>query len=105
MRVHHHASEFLSATNGSEPTVLTVGTFDGVHMGHRAVIKQLQAVAARHNASTTLLSFHPHPRVVLDPEHHRLKLLNTLSERQSLLEGTGLDPLRPFQRWSERRGT
>ena len=62
-------------------------------MGHRAVIKQLQAVAARHNASTTLLSFHPHPRVVLDPEHHRLKLLNTLSERQSLLEGTGLDHL------------
>lgn len=93
MRVHHHASEFLSATNGSEPTVLTVGTFDGVHMGHRAVIQQLQAVAARHNASTTLLSFHPHPRVVLDPEHHRLKLLNTLSERQSLLEGTGLDHL------------
>jgi riboflavin kinase/FMN adenylyltransferase len=91
--VHHHASEFLSATNGSEPTVLTVGTFDGVHMGHRAVIKQLQAVAARHNASTTLLSFHPHPRVVLDPEHHGLKLLNTLSERQALLESTGLDHL------------
>lgn len=93
MRVHHHAEEFLSATEGSERTVLTVGTFDGVHEGHRAVIRQVQQVAARLNATTTLLSFHPHPRVVLDPEHHGLKLLNTLSERQALLAEVGLDHL------------
>jgi riboflavin kinase/FMN adenylyltransferase len=73
--------------------VLTVGTFDGVHAGHRAVLEQLRAVADRHNASTTLLSFTPHPRVVLDPNHHGLKLLNTLEERRELLADAGLDNL------------
>ncbi|MDA0729613.1 MAG: bifunctional riboflavin kinase/FAD synthetase [Bacteroidetes bacterium] len=93
MRVHHHASDFPRNTQGPERTVLTIGTFDGVHAGHRAVLRQLKEVAARHQASTTLLSFHPHPRVVLDPDHHGLKLLNTLDERQYLLASTGLDHL------------
>ena len=98
MRVHHHASEFPSHVEGAKPTVLTVGTFDGVHAGHRAVLQQLREVAQRHNASTTLLSFHPHPRTVLDPEHHGLELLNTLEERLALLESAGLDNvvLHPF---------
>ena len=98
MRVHHHASEFPSHVEGAKPTVLTVGTFDGVHAGHRAVLQQLREVAQRHNASTTLLSFHPHPRTVLDPEHHGLELLNTLDERLALLESAGLDNvvLHPF---------
>ena len=98
MRVHHHASEFPSHVEGEKPTVLTVGTFDGVHAGHRAVLQQLREVAQRHNATTTLLSFHPHPRTVLDPEHHGLELLNTLEERLELLESTGLDNvvLHPF---------
>ena len=93
MRVHHHASEFPRHANGEKRTVLTIGTFDGVHSGHRAVLQQLREVADRHQASTTLLSFHPHPRVVLDPEHHGLQLLNTLEERQALLASTGLDHL------------
>lgn len=80
--------------------MLTVGTFDGVHTGHRAVLQQLREVAGRHDASTTLLSFHPHPRIVLDPEHHGLELLNTLDERLELLASTGLDHvvLHPFTR-------
>jgi riboflavin kinase/FMN adenylyltransferase len=93
VRVHHHASDFPRSAEGTERTVLTIGTFDGVHMGHRAVLRQLKEVAKRHQASTTLLSFHPHPRVVLDPEHHGLKLLNTLDERERLLASTGLDHL------------
>ena len=68
-----------------------MGTFDGVHAGHRAVLQQLCQVAAHHNASTTLLSFHPHPRTVLDPDHHGLDLLNTLDERLELLADAGLD--------------
>ena len=77
---------------------MTVGTFDGVHTGHRAVLQQLKEVAARLNASTTLLSFHPHPRTILDPEHHGLALLNTVEERLELLASTGLDHvvLHPF---------
>jgi riboflavin kinase / FMN adenylyltransferase len=96
--VHHHASEFPRDSSGQQPTVLTVGTFDGVHAGHRAVLQQLREVADRHNATTTLLSFHPHPRTVLDPEHHGLELLNTLEERLELLASTGLDHvvLHPF---------
>lgn len=98
MRVHHHASEFPRDSSDGKRTVLTVGTFDGVHTGHRAVLQQLREVAARHGATTTLLSFHPHPRTVLDPEHHGLELLNTLDERLELLAGAGLDHvvLHPF---------
>ena len=75
-----------------------MGTFDGVHAGHRAVLQQLREVADRYDAETTLLSFHPHPRTVLDPEHHGLELLNTLDERLTLLEDAGLDNvvLHPF---------
>lgn len=98
MRVHHHASEFPRDPSNAQRTVLTVGTFDGVHTGHRAVLQQLREVADRHDATTTLLSFHPHPRTVLDPEHHGLELLNTLDERLELLASTGLDHvvLHPF---------
>ena len=98
MRVHLNAADFLKVSEGQPRTVLTVGTFDGVHAGHRAVLQQLREVADRHKATTTLLSFHPHPRTVLDPEHHGLELLNTLNERCSLLEETGLDHLvlQPF---------
>ncbi|MAB74077.1 MAG: riboflavin biosynthesis protein RibF [Flavobacteriales bacterium] len=98
MRLHHHASEFPTPSEGARRTVLTVGTFDGVHAGHRAVLQQLREVAAKYDAETTLLSFHPHPRTVLDPEHHGLELLNTLDERLALLEDAGLDNvvLHPF---------
>ena len=98
MRVHHNAADFPSHSDGDKRTVLTVGTFDGVHTGHRAVLQQLREVAKRHDATTTLLSFHPHPRTVLDPEHHGLELLNTLDERLELLERAGLDNvvLHPF---------
>lgn len=91
MRVHHHASDFPQDSSDGKRTVLTVGTFDGVHAGHRAVLQQLREVAGHHGASTTLLSFHPHPRTVLDPDHHGLDLLNTLDERLELLAAAGLD--------------
>ena len=71
--------------------VLTIGTFDGVHAGHRAVIDVLQEKAVEIGGKTALLTFHPHPRVVLHPGNHGLKLLNTLDERKRLLEGAGLD--------------
>ena len=73
------ASEFLRDSSGVKRTVLTVGTFSGVHTGHRAVLNQ-QKVAARHDASTALHSF-LHPRTVLDPNHHGLELLNTVDEK------------------------
>ncbi len=76
-----------------KPVVLTIGTFDGVHAGHRAVIDVLKAKANKINGETALLTFSPHPRVVLHPDNHNLRLLNTRKEKEALLENAGLDHL------------
>ncbi len=89
MKVHFNARDFSTEA----PVVLTIGTFDGVHVGHRAVLDLLKTRAAEIKGETVLLTFHPHPRTVLHPEHHKLHLLNTIAERQSLLQDAGLDHL------------
>ena len=89
VKVHLNASDFKSDV----PVVLTVGTFDGVHIGHRAVIDLLRHRAREVNGESVLLTFHPHPRTVLHPEQHQLKLLNTIDERKELLRDAGLDHL------------
>jgi riboflavin kinase/FMN adenylyltransferase len=94
VKVHFNAREFSSEV----PTVLTIGTFDGVHVGHRAVLDLLKTRAAELGAASVLLTFHPHPRTVLHPDTHQLRLINTIEERRQLLEGAGLDHLviQPF---------
>lgn len=94
MKVHFNAREFSSDV----PTVLTIGTFDGVHVGHRAVLDLLKIRATELGAASVLLTFHPHPRTVLHPDTHQLRLINTIEERRQLLEGAGLDHLviQPF---------
>ncbi len=87
MKVYNSTNDFFSA----EPVVLTIGTFDGVHAGHLAVIDVLRRKAEEIGGKTALLTFQPHPRVILHPENHGLKLLNTMDERKVLLEKTGLD--------------
>ena len=87
MEVYKSTNEFFS----EDPIVLTIGTFDGVHAGHRAVIDVLSQKAEEIGGKTALLTFHPHPRVILHPDNHGLKLLNTMEERMELLEGAGLD--------------
>ena len=89
MEVYNSTNNF----NSTEPVVLTIGTFDGVHAGHRAVIDVLRRKADEIGGKTALLSFHPHPRVILHPGNHGLKLLNTMNERKQLLEDAGLDYL------------
>ncbi len=89
MKVHFNANNFSTEA----PVVLTIGTFDGVHVGHRAVLDLLKTRASEIKGESVLLTFHPHPRTVLYPEHHKLHLLNTIEERQSLLDQTGLDHL------------
>jgi riboflavin kinase/FMN adenylyltransferase len=94
VKVHNNAHCF----SANVPVVLTIGTFDGVHHGHRAVIALLKQRAADLKGTSVLLTFHPHPRVVLQPEHHGLRLLNSLEERKQLLSESGLDHLviQPF---------
>lgn len=89
MNIHQNALTF----HAENPVVLTIGTFDGVHAGHRSVLRRLRERAAERGAESVLLTFDPHPRTVLHPEHHGLRLLNTLGEKAALLEGVGLDHL------------
>ncbi|MCX2681113.1 bifunctional riboflavin kinase/FAD synthetase [Galbibacter sp. EGI 63066] len=73
-------------------TVVTVGTFDGVHIGHKKIIDKLVANAKANDLKSTILTFFPHPRMVLQQDSS-LKLLNTLDEKIAILEKTGLDQL------------
>lgn len=73
-------------------TVVTIGTFDGVHVGHKKIIKKLVANARANGLRSTILTFFPHPRMVLQ-QSSDLKLLNTLDEKMEILEATGLEQL------------
>lgn len=70
--------------------VLTIGTFDGVHLGHQKIIKQLNEVAEKSGGESVLFTFYPHPRMVLFPESHGLKLIQTQVEKLDKLERMGL---------------
>ena len=73
--------------------VLTIGTFDGVHLGHRKILKRLRDVATAIGGESVIFTFDPHPRMILYPEDHELKLLNTLEEKKELLQKEGIDHL------------
>jgi riboflavin kinase/FMN adenylyltransferase len=72
--------------------VVTIGTFDGVHGGHRQIIRQLRETATATGGESVIVTFHPHPRVVVG-RTHRIELLTTLPERIVLLDGEGVDHL------------
>jgi riboflavin kinase / FMN adenylyltransferase len=73
--------------------VVTIGTFDGVHLGHRQIIRQLREEANAINGETIIITFHPHPRKVVAAEKPAIHLLNTLQEKAALLEKEGIDHL------------
>lgn len=87
MRIFRGVHDLPEFQNG----VLTIGTFDGVHTGHQEILRRLKALADEINGESILLTFHPHPRLVIDPEDRSLKLLNTLDEKIRLLQHYGLD--------------
>lgn len=72
---------------------VTTGTFDGVHLGHRVILKKIIEEAKKEGGESVLLTFYPHPRMVLFPEDTNLKLLTTQPEKIKLLEEIGLDHL------------
>ncbi len=76
---------------GVARSVVTVGTFDGVHLAHREIIRHMQRDAARLGAETCVVTFHPHPQQVLHSRPHEVRLLTTLDERLTLLEEAGVD--------------
>src|SRR5690606_9849999 len=73
-------------------TVVNIGIFDGVHVGHRKIIDKLVTIAKANKLRSTILTFFPHPRMVLQ-QATDLKLLNTLDEKIAILEKSGLDQL------------
>lgn len=96
MKIYYNIDEF-KATNKS---VTTTGTFDGVHLGHNVILNKLKQAAQNFGGETVLLTFFPHPRMVLQPENTDLRLLNTIDERIELLKKSGIDHLiiHPFSK-------
>jgi riboflavin kinase/FMN adenylyltransferase len=96
MKIYHHIDEFKPLSNA----VVTIGTFDGVHQGHRQIIKGIRELADSIGGETVILTFFPHPRMILHPENQDLKLITTIDERAELLEQLGIDHLiiTPFSR-------
>ncbi|GGE41506.1 bifunctional riboflavin kinase/FAD synthetase [Psychroflexus planctonicus] len=95
MKTYSKASSF----DAKIPTVITIGTFDGVHIGHRKIIERLVNSAKESNYQSALLTFFPHPRMVLQ-QNADLRLINTIDERKNILASTGLEHLiiHPFTR-------
>jgi len=89
----------ISNFSSKEQTFVTIGTFDGVHFGHQKIIERLVFEAKRAKKKSVLLTFFPHPRMVLQKDAS-IELINTIDERASLLEKTGLDYLiiHPFSK-------
>ena len=71
-------------------TIVTIGTFDGVHIGHGYIINYLNKIAKREGGESVLLTFSPHPRLVINKEHSHLKLIDTLDEKKEKLKNLGL---------------
>jgi riboflavin kinase/FMN adenylyltransferase len=96
MKIYHHIDEFTPVKNA----VVTIGTFDGVHLGHRKIIARIKELAAATDGETVILTFFPHPRMILHPGDESLKLINTINEKAQLLEQLGVDHLiiTPFSR-------
>lgn len=90
----------LDETRRIPNSVVTVGTFDGVHAGHRVLIQKVVDTARRRNARSVIVTFDPHPREIINPGASGIRLLSTLSERCELLADIGIDEMVviPFDR-------
>lgn len=86
MKIYHSIKEFPSDIN----TIVTIGTFDGVHKGHKEIVGRLNSTAKKEGLESVLLTFYPHPRHVLFPDDQKLKLINTIEEKIEALRETGL---------------
>lgn len=92
MRIFNHISE----VSGLEQSIVTIGTFDGVHLGHQKIISRLVELKKKQGGETLLFTFDPHPRKVLFPEQKDLKLITTTAEKCMLLEQFGIDNVLVF---------
>lgn len=96
MKIYHQLSDFTKLPNA----VVTIGTYDGVHLGHQKIINRLCELAKQTGGESVILTFFPHPRMIIDPENQDLKLINTIKEKAEILAKLGVDHLiiTPFTR-------
>lgn len=96
MKIYNNLGEFKRLNHA----VVTIGTYDGIHFGHRKIISRLCDLAKSTGGESVLLTFFPHPRLIIDPENQDLKMINTMEEKAEILEKLGVDHLiiTPFTR-------
>ncbi len=96
MKIYNKLIDFQAIGNA----VVTTGTFDGVHVGHVKIIKRLVEITKKIGGESVLLTFWPHPRVIVSPSNDDIKLLSTIDEKSEILAKLGIDHLviLPFTR-------
>ena len=87
----------ITTFTSEKPTVITIGTFDGVHLGHQKIIKRVVETAHKNGLLATVFTFFPHPRMIVQHDQ-QLKLIHTLAEKKQFLQSLGVDLLivQPF---------
>lgn len=88
MQIHYDLDNFKAVK-----PVVTIGTFDGVHLGHREVILELKRISVLSGGESVVFTFEPHPRIVISPQEDSLRLLSTKDEKIRLMEKIGVDHL------------
>ena len=89
MKIYNCIKDFEPVKN----TVVTIGTFDGVHLGHRAIFNKMMHEAVKIDGETVVITFYPHPRIVLGLDSSKLKFINTQEKKINRLELAGIDHL------------
>ncbi len=89
MKIYHSIEDFPSDVN----TIVTIGTFDGVHKGHQIIINRINEIAKKKAMESVVLTFDPHPRHVIYPDDQELRLIHTLEEKIEALRKTGVQNL------------
>jgi len=88
VKIHYNLGNFIAYK-----PVVTIGTFDGVHLGHREVISELKRYSALSGGESVVFTFEPHPRIIIAPQEDSLRLLSTKGEKIRLMEKIGIDHL------------
>ncbi len=88
MRIFRQLDNLVNFKN----TAITIGTYDGVHVGHQQILKRINTLAKQRDGESLLITFHPHPRMIVNA-NHRIKLLSPLEEKFDLLQQYGVDNL------------
>ncbi|MDD4848645.1 MAG: bifunctional riboflavin kinase/FAD synthetase [Bacteroidales bacterium] len=89
MQIHHQISELLHLQH----PIVTIGTFDGVHRGHQQVLQTMVSLARQQKTESVVITFIPHPRIVLYGKNQLVKMINTQEKKEQLLSQSGVDHL------------